>query len=153
MLQLDNLPPVTGETQSSLSTLDLAHISYLGHCPSLPYPGLQGCVRSLQLGRRQVSLGSASSEGVTECRSHPCSEACSPAADCVSVWPPQLNRSLCLCPPHLTGQQCQVRRGLCQPNPCHHAGVCSQHQDQAGFSCHCREDFTGSLCHVRRHQD
>ena len=53
MLQLDDLQPVRGQTQSSLSTLDLAHISYLGHSPSLSLPGLQGCVRSLRVGRSQ----------------------------------------------------------------------------------------------------
>ena len=152
MLQLDSLPAVTGETAlSSLSTLDLAQLSYLGHSPSLPLPGLQGCVRSLQLGRRQVSLGSASSQEVTECRAHPCTGACHQEADCVSVWPPHQGRALCLCPPGYTGHQCQLRRGLCQPNPCHHQGVCRQHEDQAGFSCDCGEDFTGSLCHLRRH--
>ena len=150
MLQLDSLPPVTGETQSSLSTLDLAHISYLGYCPSLPLPGLQGCVRSLQLGRQMVSLGSSPSQGVTECQGHPCTEACHHGADCVSVWPPQVARSLCLCPPAYTGSQCQYRRGLCQPNPCHHGGVCRHSQDQAGLSCDCSSDYTGSLCHIRR---
>ena len=150
MLQLDNFPPVTGETQSSLSTLDLAHISYLGHSPSLPLPGLQGCVRSLQLGRKKVSLSSSPSQGVTECQSHPCTETCYHGADCVSVWPPQVRRSLCLCPPDYTGPHCQYRRGLCQPNPCHHGGLCSHSEDQAGFSCDCSWDYTGSLCHLKR---
>ena len=152
MLQLDNLPPVTGQTPlSSLSTLDLAQSSYLGHSPSLPLPGLQGCVRSLTLGRQEVSLDSSPSREVTECRAHPCTRACQHGADCVSVRPPHQGRSLCLCPPDYTGNHCQFRRGLCQPNPCHHGGVCSQLQDQTGFSCDCSEEYTGSLCHIKRH--
>lgn len=153
MLQLDDLPPVTGESQSSLATLDLAHISYLGHSPSLPLPGLQGCVRSLQLGRTMVSLGWSVSQGVTECQSHPCTGTCHQGADCVSVWPPQVSRSLCLCPPDYSGPHCQYRRGLCQPNPCHHGGVCRHRQDQPGLTCHCRPGHSGSLCHLKTRED
>ena len=147
MLQLDDLQPVRGQTQSSLSTLDLAHVSYLGHSPSLSLPGLQGCVRSLRVGRSQVRLEGSSSHGVTSCQSHPCTSACHHPADCVSVWPPQSGRALCLCPPGYTGHHCQHRRDQCQPNPCHHGGVC--HQEEGGVSCTCRRGFSGSLCHIK----
>ena len=148
MLQLDSLPPVTGETQSSLSTLDLAPVSHLGYSPSHPLPGLQGCVRSLQVGRRLVSLVTSvwRAEGVTECDSHPCTASCHQGADCVSVWPPQAGRSLCLCPAGYTGPHCLHRRAPCQPNPCHHGGVCHHGR---GITCTCRRGYSGSLCHVK----
>ena len=47
-LSLDGRAPVRGQVATSLSRLNLAPATSLGHAPALPHlPGLQGCVRGL----------------------------------------------------------------------------------------------------------
>ena len=60
VLLLDDQPPVRGQAASTLSTLNLDQLSYIGHSPSLSLPGLQGCIKYLFINKIPISLVSKS---------------------------------------------------------------------------------------------
>lgn len=74
--------------------------------------------------------------GLNPCQSTPCKNE----ASCLDLG----NGFSCLCPPGITGSNCEFQVDECASNPCVNGGYCRDYIN--GFVCNCPHGYTGVRC-------
>ncbi|KAL1116865.1 hypothetical protein AAG570_005334, partial [Ranatra chinensis] len=125
LLQVDNEAPVAGQSQGTLTALDLNQHAYIGYVPTNytkvfqnagTHLGLVGCVKlhHQQLLQGQPQLTHQDSEGVATCRQNPCQSM--PCLNSGSCFPAggqhRSSKPVCHCPINFTGEEEVISRRI-----------------------------------------
>ncbi|XP_078339118.1 agrin-like isoform X9 [Crassostrea virginica] len=162
-LQVDGSPVLSGESEGTLTSLDLGEFLYLGNVPEEAkeakkrlglQDGLAGCIDSFAAGTTvspytySLSYPSRSGDlvgglGVWECGSDPCESL--PCQNGGSCFMSDKEVFQCVCEPGFTGPLCEVMMDPCMKSLCKEGSTCVGTED-GGFTCHCPENMEGEFC-------
>nr|XP_022336606.1 agrin-like isoform X7 [Crassostrea virginica] len=162
-LQVDGSPVLSGESEGTLTSLDLGEFLYLGNVPEEAkeakkrlglQDGLAGCIDSFAAGTTvspytySLSYPSRSGDlvgglGVWECGSDPCESL--PCQNGGSCFMSDKEVFQCVCEPGFTGALCEVMMDPCMKSLCKEGSTCVGTED-GGFTCHCPENMEGEFC-------